>query len=306
MRTSNGFAHAEEKKSLSEQIEDVKKSRMPKSEKIATLKACGLRDKEISEILRVYVPKGTKIQRFVTTFGVEIECVHAERLALIEAGRANGVDIRSEGYNHTDNKSYFKIVSDASVGGDVDPNEVVSPVLNVNTNGMTTLKNAIKSLDAVGARVNSTCGLHVHIGAESLTGEQYVNVFKNYQKLERLIDSFMSPSRRGNCRWAASLLDKDFSNCHNNQDVRRNVFYGDRYYKVNAESYTRHKTIEFRQHQGSTNFTKISMWVKFCAKLVSWSRSNVFTSEVTCIEDIPFLNKQEKSFFESRRNSLNA
>ena len=51
MRASNGFAHAEEKKSLSEQIEDVKKSRMPKSEKIATLKACGLRDKEISEIL---------------------------------------------------------------------------------------------------------------------------------------------------------------------------------------------------------------------------------------------------------------
>lgn len=30
MRASNGFAHAEEKKSLSEQIEDVKKSRMPK------------------------------------------------------------------------------------------------------------------------------------------------------------------------------------------------------------------------------------------------------------------------------------
>ena len=51
--------------------------------------------------------------------------------------------------------------------------------------------------------------------------------------------------------------------------------------------------------------TKISMWVKFCAKLVSWSRSNVFTSEVTCIEDIPFLNKQEKDFFESRRNALN-
>jgi len=302
MRTSNGFAHAEEKKSLSEQIEDVKKSRMPKSEKIATLKACGLRDKEISEILRVYVPKGSTAQRFVTTFGVEIECVHAERLALIEAGRANGVDIHSEGYNHTDNSLYFKIVRDGSVSGDVDPNEVVSPILRGN-NGMTTLKNAVKALNAVGARVNSTCGLHVHIGAESLSGEQYVNVFKNYQKLESLIDSFMAQSRRNNY-YARSLKEHDFSSCHNVSDVRRELSY-DRYHKVNAESYERHKTIEFRQHQGSVNFTKISMWVKFCAKLISWSRSNVFTSEVTCIEDIPFLNKQEKDFFESRRNALN-
>ena len=168
------------------------------------------------------------------------------------------------------------------------------------------MKKAIKSLDAVGARVNSTCGLHVHIGAAKLTGEQYVNVFKNYQKLERLIDSFMAPSRRGNCRWAASLLDKDFSNCHDNYDIRRSVFYGDRYYKVNAESYTRHKTIEFRQHQGSTNYKKIEMWVKFCAKLVGWSRNNVFASEVMNIEDIPFLNKEEKAFFKSRKDAFAA
>ena len=125
-------------------------------------------------------------------------------------------------------------------------------------------------------------------------------------KLERLIDSFMAPSRRGNCRWAASLLDKDFSNCHDNYDVRNNVFHGDRYYKVNAESYTRHKTIEFRQHQGSTNYKKIEMWVKFCAKLVGWSRNNVFTSEVMNIEDIPFLNKEEKAFFQSRKDAFAA
>lgn len=169
---------------------------------------------------------------------------------------------------------------------------------------MATLKKAIKSLDAVGARVNSTCGLHVHIGAAKLTGEQYVNVFKNYQKLERLIDSFMAPSRRGNCRWAASLLDKDFSNCRGNYDIRRTVFHGDRYYKVNAESFARHKTIEFRQHQGSTNYKKIEMWVKFCAKLVGWSRNNVFASEVMNIEDIPFLNKEEKAFFQSRKDAF--
>ena len=160
MSKQTGFSFASSKKSLIETIDEIKKSKMPRNEKIVALKACGLREKEISDMLKVCVPSGSTSTRFVYTFGVEIECVHAERNALIEAGRQNGVDIHSEGYNHTDNMSYFKIVSDSSVGGDVDPNEVVSPVLNGNINGMETLKKAIKSLDAVGARVNSTCGLH--------------------------------------------------------------------------------------------------------------------------------------------------
>ena len=45
-----------------------------------------------------------------------------------------------------------------------------------------------------------------------------------------------------------------------------------------------HKTIEFRQHQGSTNFTKISHWVKFLGKLVEWSRSNRLTERIDRIE----------------------
>lgn len=256
-------------------------------------------------MLRTFVPKTSTAKRFVYTFGVEIECVHANRDALVNAGRQNGVDIHSEGYNHTDNKKYFKIVSDASVGEDVDPNEVVSPVLNGNVRGLATLKKAIKSLDAVGARVNRTCGLHVHIGVGKLTGEQYVNIFKNYQKLERLIDSFMAESRRGNCRWAQSLQGFNFTYCHNAYQVQ-NVMSQDRYHKVNPMSFNRHNTVEFRQHQGSTNYEKISMWVKFCAKLVGWSRYNVFTSEVMNIEDIPFLNDEEKAFFQSRKEHFAA
>jgi hypothetical protein len=41
------------------------------------LKACGLREKEISDMLKVCVPSGSTSY----TFGVEIECVHAERNA---------------------------------------------------------------------------------------------------------------------------------------------------------------------------------------------------------------------------------
>ena len=93
MSKQTGFSFASSKKSLIETIDEIKKSKMPRNEKIVALKACGLREKEISDMLKVCVPSGSTSTRFVYTFGVEIECVHAERNALIEAGRQNGVDI---------------------------------------------------------------------------------------------------------------------------------------------------------------------------------------------------------------------
>lgn len=98
MTKQNGFNFASSKKSLIETIDEVKKSSMPKSQKILALKACGLRDKEISDMLSTFVPKASTFKRFVYTFGVEIECVHANRDELVNAGRENGVDIHSEGY----------------------------------------------------------------------------------------------------------------------------------------------------------------------------------------------------------------
>jgi hypothetical protein len=48
-----------------------------------------------------------------------------------------------------------------------------------------------------------------------------------------------------------------------------------RYHKVNAESYFRHKTIEFRQHSGTINYEKISNWILFLHGIVSYSKGNV-------------------------------
>lgn len=301
MKQQNGFEFANTK-SLNEQIEDVKKSKLSRVEKMVALKSFGLLDREITLILNSDLPKGVFNKRFAYTSGVELECYNANTNNLINAGVENGLEIHSEGYNHTDNKTYFKLVPDGSISGN-EPNEMVSPILK-GCKGLKAIENACKALNTIGARVNKTCGFHVHIGAESLTGEQYVNVFKNYQKLERVIDTFMAPSRReNNAFYCGSLLQKDFTNCHSVLDVQ-DVANG-RYYKINPLSYNRHKTLEFRQHQGTTNYKKISNWIKFCAKLVGWSRFNVLEKEVTSVNDIPFLNKAEKAFFCARVNEFN-
>jgi hypothetical protein len=87
-------------------------------------------------------------------------------------------------------------VSDGSIRGD-NPIECVSPILNGARGGFDTLKACCASLREVGAMVNRSTGLHVHVGGR-ITEKQYANTFANYYYLESVIDSFMSPSRREN------------------------------------------------------------------------------------------------------------
>lgn len=245
-------------------------------------------------------PQTTKVRRTLT-FGVEIECLMSRDNLRVEAERS-GLVYQYEGYNHTDNKHYYKFVSDASIRGE-NPIECVSPILS-GKRGLDSLKNCCFTLNAAGATVNKSTGLHVHVGADHLTGEQYVNVFKNYKALESVIDGFMARSRRGNdsC-WCKSLAHFDYQYCRNQHDVY-NEMNGDRYYKVNPVAFYRHHTIEFRQHQGTTDFKKISAWVNFCVKLVAWSENNVLTSPVESINDVPFLTKTEKAYFTRRAKEL--
>ena len=286
-------------KTLKEQVEEIKNMKGSKSAKKEAFIKLGLRKYEV-ELLMADLPKPIR-ETYKFTFGVEIEClVPAETMR--ECATRNDMPFRYEGYNHTDNNHYYKFVSDSSIRGE-NPIECVSPVLTGKA-GMKSLENCCKALNEANAQVNISTGLHVHIGATNLSDEAYINVFKNYQKLERVIDTFMARSRRANnSRWCMTLQDKNFTWCTTKSDIF-DAMNGNRYFKVNACSYARHQTIEFRQHQGSTDFEKISNWVNFCAKLVAWSKKNVLNSEVNSIDDIPFLTAKEKSFFKSRAEVL--
>lgn len=309
---SNGF---DNKKSLSEQINDVVKGKGSRREKIQALIKLGIRENEIDFVLpaEVHVPRNV----FKYTFGVEIECcMPRERFEAV--ADAKGVNYQFECYNHHDNESYFKFTTDASIdttsGREGSPIECVSPVLKGTKSGFDKLSACCDALNEAGAYVNRSTGLHVHIGANGLTGWQYANVFKNYQKLECVIDSFMAKSRRGdNNTYCRSILNKDLDGCMTRQQVfwqftehSCSGSYIGRYYKVNAAAYNAHGTIEFRQHQGSTDFTKIKNWVNFCAKLVAYSTEHVIEQEISSIDEIPFLTSAEKRYFKNRKAAFEA
>lgn len=292
-------------KSLSECVNEVMNEKSTRTEKRTKLIKLGLCEHEVLMLLNQVAPiaprrKG-EFDFSKLTFGVEIECYNFTRDSLIARGNANGLVVHSEGYNHEDNSRYYKIVSDSSLQGE-NSNEVVSPILK-GTNVKSSLKAICNSLAQVDAKVNRSCGLHVHIGAARMTDEHYCRIVRNYQKLESAIDSFMPISRReNNSRWCRTLRNIDFSNCTTKRDIA-SAMNDDRYFKVNAVAYYRHRTIEFRQHSGTVDYEKISKWVVFLAKLVEYSEKKDITTCNT-IEEIPFLKESEKQYFINRRNAL--
>ena len=289
-------------KTLAQQVNEVLKSKMDKESKRLELIKLGITPYEAQCMATLVLSEPS--DKFTFTFGVEIECYNFTRPTLINMAAVNGLMVRSEGYNHTDNQHYYKIVSDGSLTGE-NSQEVVSPVLR-SEDGFDSLENLCQALTRVHAKVNRSCGLHVHIGARNLTDKEYCNVFVNYMMLEEAISSFLAPSRRdSNSRWCKSLRNHkgDIMVAATKYDMRTALGY-DRYHRVNAEAYNRHNTIEFRQHQGTTDFTKISHWVTFLGKLVEYSKGNRLTKYIDRIEDIPFLSEDEKRYFMRRRTEL--
>lgn len=289
-------------KTLNEQVNEIVNGKGSKTAKSISLVKLGLTPYEIKLMLGdINVSKKTKFNANILTFGVEIECYNVLRSCLINEVSQRSVSIQSEGYNHTDNNHYYKIVSDGSIQGN-DGQEVVSPILK-GKDGLNSLKNVCDSLNAVGAKVNRSTGLHVHFDASKISDVHFVNIFKNYQKLESVIDSFMPNSRRANNNgYCASLIGLDYDTCETKSDVIR--LNRTRYRKVNAESYLRHKTIEFRQHSGTTEYEKMANWINFLRKLIQYSFDNEIKSCST-IEEIPFLTETEKQYFINRRAALN-
>jgi len=245
---------------------------------------------------------GAPRRRF--TVGVEIECFGLNKQEVKAALEARRIQSIVTGYDHNDQKKAYKLGHDGSIDG-CGPCEVVSPVLR----SLNSLKAVCEVLNECGAQVNRSCGLHVHFGAANFTLNQWQRIIINYANIEPVIDSFLAPSRRGNNNcFSRSIITAAESLAGltvNSFDQIRGALNYDRYHKVNAEAYARHKTIEFRQHHGTTSFEKIDKWVGFLGALINYSIDHTEPIQATTIDDLPFLSAAQKRYFNKRKNSFN-
>lgn len=194
-------------------------------------------------------------------FGVEIEFLQTvEKQEVVDAVRAEGVACNAENYNHNDGLPYWKVITDGSCGL-----EIVSPILS-GEDGLQQIEKVCKALNSVGAKVDRTCGLHVHVDARDLNKKQIGRVFLAYARHEKLFDALMPESRRLSnntyCQSIRNVLNPNWVEEFKKDTLGAyHSYVHSRYRKVNLEAYIVHGTIEFRQHSGTTEAEKIINWV---------------------------------------------
>lgn len=174
--------------------------------------------------------------------GVEIECGvdRSEddlRRDFAKAGIGTKVSVTYDGSVHVDGRTAVEVrVCDAQ--------ERIAE----------TLRKVCAVLSDASAKVNKTCGLHVHLDMRKREWRAC------YTKLYRMLPwlyAIVSESRR--------------SGNEGRQFCKRNGPHppdGDRYYALNVESVRHHNTLEVRLHHGTTDPTKIINWVFLLTRIV--------------------------------------
>lgn len=238
-------------------------------------------------------------------FGVEIECMIPHGMDSYSARNANADELQALAQNkvkvalqamaipcetYTDYGSYihrtrpaWKVVHDGSLTPDDRTThygvEIVSPPLQ-GREGELELKRVMDALVGIGAVVNRTCGLHVHQDAADFTAGSAATLLQSYVSNQDLIDFMVAPSRRsqfgsGFCR---RITQGDIQYACDPRVREISVMadrISNRYKVVNLHAFTRHGTIEFRQHGGTVEWIKAVNWVRFTRALMAHSTAGV-------------------------------
>lgn len=207
------------------------------------------------------------LQGFTTfstlTFGIEIECIGLNTDQAARALTANGYACANNGYTHEVMRSW-KVVYDGSLSSRNGSCEVVSPPLQGN-DGLNEIRSVMKVLRDAGANVNVSCGMHIHIGVDSLTQTQQANIIRAHQRFQPAWDALLTERRVQNQRWAkrrtVDSADRLATAWETSSDVRTISRQNDRYHALNINSFYKYGTFEFRLHHGSLNGKNATAWI---------------------------------------------
>ena len=233
-------------------------------------------------------------------FGVEIETIGISRKDTVSAiWRVVGGEIGHEDGSYDkwhcialDGRKW-NAVSDASIGrGNA---EVVSPILNY-PDDISVLQNVIRAIRKAGGKVNSSCGIHVHVDASSLNGRQLGNLAKIVYKQEPLIlhalqisqsrlNSYTKPTEENfiadiNKHRPQSLTElcQLWYGENNLDEMRHTHYHSSRYHGVNFHSLLYRGTVEFRWFESTLHAGKVKSYIQYCLLLVNRAREVKFAA----------------------------
>lgn len=222
------------------------------------------------------------------TVGIEMECIHgfyAEPFTT--ALRALLPNVQRMGYGHSNGRTW-DIKTDGSCGW-----EVASPALRFTTDAsgapeLPELRTVCRLLNDAqyNARVDRTCGLHVHVDVSDFTREQTQRLIALWLRYEPFYFQMVPAARRAN-RYCKAMRTTSWTadtamNAPTRAAVARaltastdatfkrelGMLASDRYYSMNLTHLWLSGRVEFRLHSGTLNYGKIRQWVLWLMALV--------------------------------------
>ena len=208
----------------------------------------------------------------------------------------------------------WQVMADSSVGG-MNNFELVSPVL-YGARGEKQAAKVIRAVMRAGAKVNTSCGLHITLGTNNSRWNRLGHA-KMAKVLHRLCHSYshfhgaigqlLAPSRRQNGNGFAHVRTRDVSG----YSTRANNWY--KYEAINLSKMTTGGCIEYRQHQGSFNAKKVLQWARLLRNFQTTAlneenadrdHQNFNGDSVEDLMDFLGMPEASRRFFISRRNEL--
>jgi hypothetical protein len=241
------------------------------------------------------VPTLAALQEF--TYGVELETIGLTRLQLatLVAGVTGGrVVVRGGGYDKhavvlPDGREWM-CMTDASLSGGRFGHcgEVVTPIMTYAD--MPMLQSVCRALADAGARVDHSCGVHVHVGADALDTAALTRLAKLvYQQEPLMVEALGVASQRLGtyCRPVEdSMIGRLVSRrpatkqalaraWYNGDEsyAQRDHYHGSRYHGLNLHSVFFRGTVEFRYFEGTLHAGKVKAYVQLCLALAAKAKA---------------------------------
>lgn len=224
------------------------------------------------------------------TFGVEIEMTGITRQAAADvAAEFFGTTSTHIGggydkYAATDTSGrLWCLVSDGSIhvqsknGNRAQAVEMVTPILHYED--IETLQELIRRIRKAGAITNSSCGIHIHIGADRHTPKSLRNLVNIFTSKQDMIYKALQvdPQRLGFCKKLESHLSEGLNKKQpKSMDKVADIWYegyaGDRnthynrsrYHCLNLHSVFTKGTIEVRCFNSTLHAGKVKAYIQFC------------------------------------------
>jgi hypothetical protein len=213
-------------------------------------------------------------------FGIEIETIGCTRhaLALAIARVLPGATLAGDRVIAVDGR-IWQVVADGSLSG-AENGEIVSPILTYAD--LPTLQTVVRAVRAAGARVDASCGIHVHVDGARFDARTLGNLVKLVHKQERLIEMSLGIQERRLGRFCrpvdAEFLTTIVERRPATLEAFRAAWYGrdhehasryhhSRYRGINLNSFFYRGTVEFRLFEGSLHAGEIKSYIQLALAL---------------------------------------